>query len=215
MPASRVNRRALAAILLIGVSSGCGGLDQANAAGVTPGDLVSEVATRLATPGPAYTATYRVAGGDTAHVTRSLTPDRTAYDYPGGRLIRTPAAVTSCTPDVCTATDPGDAVTLPETSGLVTDARVVALLEAAALDSYPEVTQRDTTLAGRNATCLAITGVERAEMSSFDVCVTVEGTLAGFRGDGIDVVLTEYAPTAEERDFTVPPGARLVDRRSK
>ncbi|WP_160165796.1 hypothetical protein [Actinoplanes sp. OR16] len=197
--------------------AGCGGLEQANAAGVTPGDLVSEVATRLGTPGPAGTATYRVAGGETAQVTRSLSPDRTAYDYPGGRLIRTSAAVTNCAADVCTATDPADGVTLPKESGLVTDAQVVALLEAAAIDSYPEVAQRDTTLAGRNATCLALTGVQSAEASAFDVCVTGEGTLASFRGTlggaEVDVVLTDYATTAAERDFQVPSGARLVDRR--
>ncbi|WP_433828454.1 hypothetical protein ACQP2E_03610 [Actinoplanes sp. CA-015351] len=218
MPAS-VRSTSVVVIGLLGLLAGCGGLDQANAAGVTQGDLVSEVASQLATPGPEHTATYRLAGGDTARVTRSLTPDRTAYAFPDGRLIRTPAAVTRCAGDVCTASDPDPAAALPAGTGLVTDAEVVALLEAAAVDAYPEVTQTDTTLAGRHATCLALTGVQAAEASSFDVCVTVGGMLASFRGrfDGteVDVVLTEYADEADERDFQVPPGSELVDRRDK
>jgi hypothetical protein len=212
--------KALKIALIAGIAvlvAGCGGL--ANASGVTPGDLVAEVARRLGTVGPAYTATYRVAGGDTAQVARSVTPDRTAYEFPGGRLIRTPAAVTSCTAKVCTADDPGSAVELPAASGLVTDERVIELLEAAAIDSYPDVTQRDTTLAGRHATCLALTGVPSVDAPVFDVCVTVEGTLASFRGTlagvDVDVVLTDYASQAEEHDFQVPPGTELVDHRGR
>jgi hypothetical protein len=203
--------------VLAGALTACGGLQQASASGVTPGALVSEVAARLATTGPAYTATYRLAGGDTARVARSTAPDRIAYAFPGGRLIRTPAAVTSCAAGACTAGDPNSAVGLPPGSGLVTDAQVIALLEAAAVDSYPDVTSRDTTLAGRNATCLALTGVPNADTSAFDVCVTVEGTLASFRatldGDELDMVLTDYTSSTDETDFTVPPDTELTDRR--
>ncbi|WP_229072068.1 hypothetical protein [Actinoplanes sp. DH11] len=199
-------------------SGACSGLQQAHAAGDTHGDLVSEVAASLAAPNPAYTATYRLAGGDTARVTTGTAPDRTAYEYPGGRLIRTPSAVTRCARDVCTATDPDSAESLPPGAGLITDAQVVALLEAAAIDPDPEVTQRDTTLAGRHATCLTLTGVEGAEANAFDVCVTVGGVLAAFQGTiggaQVDTVLAEFAEQADAGDFLVPAGAKLIDRRT-
>ncbi|BAL85975.1 hypothetical protein AMIS_7550 [Actinoplanes missouriensis 431] len=208
-------------VLALGFLGGCGGLDQASASGVSDSDVVSEVASQLAGSGsPAYTATYRLAGGATARVVRSPAPERIAYEFPGGRLISTPAAVTHCAADTCTATDAAGAdIALPEGTGLVTDTQVVALLEAAAVDENPEATQRDTTLAGRHATCLALTGVQAAETSSFDVCVTVEGTLASFRavldGDEVDVVLSEYTGEAEEGAFQIPSGARLIDRRGR
>ncbi|MEU4558951.1 hypothetical protein AB0F72_11220 [Actinoplanes sp. NPDC023936] len=221
MPSSFRAAVTLPLVLALGFLGGCGGQGQAGASGMSDSALVREVASQLAGAGsPAYTATYRLAGGATARVVRSLAPDRIAYEFPGGRLISTPAAVTRCAANTCTATDAsGAGVALPDGTGLVTDAQVVALLEAAAIDEHPEATQRDTTLAGRHATCLALAGVEAAEASSFDVCVTVEGTLASFRavldGDEVDVVLSEYTGEAEEGAFQIPAGARLIDRRDR
>ncbi|MEV6299430.1 hypothetical protein AB0M02_08500 [Actinoplanes sp. NPDC051861] len=216
MPATP--RRLTALLILAATSSAlasCGDLDQASAAGATPGDLVASLADQLAgTPRLTYTATYRLPGGETARATRTADPARAAYVFTGGRLIRTEAALTRCDPKTCTTTDPTPTDGLPPTSGMVTPEAVLALMETAAIDPGVEVTQEDTTRAGRNATCLTVRGLE-----SFDTCVTVEGALAGFTGSiegtPVEMVLVDYADEVEELDFMPPPSAHLIDKRNK
>ena len=215
--------RGCLALVLFGTGA-CTGLDQASAAGVDQQDLVVEVAGQMAGETKlAYTATYRLTGGETGRVARTVTPARVSYTYPGGRLIRTPSSVTRCATSgakpVCTATGPGSdpaASALPAGSGLVTPDDVRTMLDAAAIDPDVTVTQRDTTLAGRHASCLRVSGAAQAESPEFEACVTVEGVLAAFtgtvRGKRTEVVLTDYATAPAEPDFTLPPGAELTTR---
>ncbi|WP_204296128.1 hypothetical protein [Actinoplanes campanulatus] len=213
-------------LLVIGLlgTSGCTGIEPAGAAGAAGNDLVSEVADRLAgAGGQSWTATYRLAGGETARITRSQRPARIAYAFPSGNLIRTPDALTKCATagaeTVCTATDPhGAPDELPATAGLVTPDTVLALLNAAAIDPDLAVQTRETTIAERTASCLRLGGVDHVPAPDFDVCVTVEGAIAGFTGTvagtPVEMVLTDYQARAGDHDFTMPPGARFVDRRA-
>jgi hypothetical protein len=212
----------LPAVLLLVVTGACGGLDRASAAGVSSDDLVSEMADRVAAAQTlSWTAVYRLAGGVTGRIAHDQAPARVAYAYPGGHLIRTPEALTRCDRAggeiVCTATDPLADDGLPATTGLVTPAAVLSMLEAAAIDPDLAVTSRETTIAGRHASCLELGGAERAATPDFEVCVTVEGTIAAFTGTvtgtTVEMVMTDYRAGAAEPDFVVPPGARLVDRR--
>ncbi|MCU7729595.1 hypothetical protein ODJ79_38255, partial [Actinoplanes sp. KI2] len=85
-----------AAALLLG-TTGCTHLDQASAAGITHDDLLSEMSVQLArVTGLTYSATYQLTGGDTATVTQAQKPTRTAYVYPGGRLIQTATGTVRC-----------------------------------------------------------------------------------------------------------------------
>ncbi|MEV0896225.1 hypothetical protein [Actinoplanes sp. NPDC049802] len=218
--------RLAGSLLVLGLlgASGCTGIDPAGAAGVAGADLVSEVADRLAgAGGQSWTATYRLAGGEAARITRSQEPARVAYAYPSGRLIRTPDALTRCADageeTVCTATDPrGTADELPPTAGLVTPDTVLTLLNAAAIDPDLAVRTRETTIAERTASCLQLGGVDHVATPDFDVCVTVEGAIAGFTGTvagaPVEMVLTDYQPHAGEFDFVMPAGARFVDHRT-
>src|SRR4029453_15162218 len=100
----------------------------------------SAVAAQLAGgSGLSYTATYQVSGGGTATITRAQRPARTAYVYPGGRLIVTSTATILCqggdkaTTCVESAPDPAAATNLPRAS-LITPEAVLEMLTAAAFD---------------------------------------------------------------------------------
>ncbi|PWK40821.1 hypothetical protein BC793_11850 [Actinoplanes xinjiangensis] len=207
---------ALVVALLTGTTA-CTGLDRASAAGLADEALVSEAADRIAAAGGlTWTTTYRLAGGATARVARSQTPARVAYTWPSGSLISTSEALIRCAgagdEAVCTATSPGGDESIPASTGLVTPAAILGMLEVAAVDPGTEVVPRETTIAGRYASCLRFDGG-----TGFEVCVTVEGTVAAFTGtvDGaqVEMLLTDYRVGSDETDFTVPPDARLDDRR--
>lgn len=221
-----VQRLALAGLLagavLLG-TAGCGDLDEASAAGVTQDDLVAAMAAQLAGGSAlSYTATYQVTGGGTATVTRAQRPARTAYVYPGGRLIVTATTTTRCRGDdrapVCTAApaDPGAAATLEDDS-LVTPDAVLAMLNTAALDPDVSASQHDTTIAGRHATCLDLGGVDGTPARDFTVCVTNEGALASFAatiaGERTDLALTDYSESVTGQAFVLPPAAQLTGKR--
>ncbi|MFC6561764.1 hypothetical protein [Actinoplanes utahensis] len=217
-PARGPLRPALLALVLLG-PAGCAGGGQASAAGPAREDLISEAADRVATArATTWTAGYRLAGGGTARVAWSGEPARGSYVFPSGRTIRTATALTRCATTsgetVCTATDPAgdDTDGVPAGTGLVTPGTVLDLLETAAIDPTVTAEPRETTIAGRHASCLAVAG-----SADFDVCVTVDGMVAAFTGTvggiPVEMVLTDYRAGADEADFTVPPGARLVDRR--
>lgn len=108
---------------------------------------------------------------------------------------------------------PASPRSLPPTSGMVEPEAVLTMLEDASIDPALEIERQDTTLAGRPATCLQIRGPD-----SFRTCVTVEGMLASFTGhiDGaaVEMVLVEYTEETDDLDFTIPPNAHFVDRRS-
>lgn len=213
-----------ATTLLLGVA-GCTRLDEANAAGIPHDDLVSATAAQLArVTGLTYTATYRVTGGDTATVTQGQQPTRTAYVYPGGRLVQTGTGTIRCQGDApapaCTETAPAPATAIPLTgSALVTPEAALALLNAASLDRDLDSVPHDTTIAGRHAACLELSRVDGTPTDEFGLCVTNEGALASFTatiaGHRYEQALTAYAEKADPADLLLPASAKLTDKRSK
>lgn len=214
---------ATVAALMLG-TAGCTDLDEASAAGISRDDLVSEMSTQLAkVTGLTYTATYQLTGGGRATVTQAQKPTRTAYAYPGGRLIETAIGTIRCTGGTaltCTETDPTPATALPLAgSTLVTPEAALAMLNTAALDPEVVTNQHDTTIAGRHATCLDLSGVDGTPTSEFSLCVTNEGALGSFTatiaGTRLEQALTSYAEKAAPGTFALPASARLTDKRTK
>ncbi len=216
-----------AAVLLLG---GCGDLDEAaSAQGIAQGDLVSELAAQLAASATlSYTAGYQLAGGGTATVAQAQDPPRSAYAYPGGRVLVTEQAVTECRgtrKPTCTMTAPPDAGAAPparvfagaQRTGMVTPATVLSLLNAAALDPTVTLAPRDTTIAGHHATCLELSGLDDDRSRAFTTCVTNDGVLGSFtgtvEGKPIDVAMTEFDSQVRGDAFDPPAGAQVVDRR--
>jgi hypothetical protein len=224
LSASRPAFAALAAASAVLLSAtACTGLDEANAASITRDDPISELATQLAGgAGLTYTATYQLAGGETATITQAQKPARTAYVYPGGRLIATTAGTIRCdgddAPRTCTETAAAPSAS-PGAGALISPDAVLTMLNTAALDDDATAEQHDTTIAGRHATCLNIRKVDGTPAREFSVCVTNEGALGSFaatiKGERADVALTTYADKADARAFTVPRSARLIDKRPK
>ncbi|MEU4624148.1 hypothetical protein AB0G04_29750 [Actinoplanes sp. NPDC023801] len=209
----------LLAVAAVAGTAGCTDLDQASAAGAGDGDLVSETADRVAAAdGQSWTATYRLAGGEAARVARSQKPSRIAFTFPSGVMIITPEAATRCTRTAgrttCTDADRRDGEEgPPATTGLIAPAAILDMLESAAIDPDMAVTPRETTIAGRHASCLKLGGVDQSAAPDFEVCVTVEGTVAAFAGTvagaPVEMTLTDYRAEVDESDFTVPPNAHL------
>jgi hypothetical protein len=225
VPARR--RRALPSLAVVSVlllsATGCTGLDEASAAGISHDDLVSELSVQLArVTGLTYTATYQLVGGGQAKVTQAQKPTRTAYVYPGGRLLETSTGTVRCTGSsalTCTETDPAPATTLPLTgSTLVTPEAALAMLNAAALDRELTATPHDTTIAGRHATCLDLSGVDGTASDKFSLCVTNEGALGSFSatiaGVRLEQALTAYAEKAAPEELDLPASAKVSDKRS-
>jgi hypothetical protein len=178
-----------------------------------------------------YTATYSLAHGASATIAQAQQPARSAYSYPGGRLVLTPdqtsdcrikGAVTTCTVSA-PPLPPGDpsAALLGELGGrgLITPTLVISLLGAVALDDDPVVSQHDTTLSGEHATCLDVRGLSDAPATGFTACVTTEGLLGSFTGtvsgNALDVTLEQYGTTVASDAFALPAGARIVAGSSK
>jgi hypothetical protein len=196
--------------------AGCADFDDpAVAHGVTRNDLIAEVATQVSgSSALAYTATYQLAGGATGTITHAPAPERMAYRYPGGSVTLTTSAITRCVKAACTKTGADQSATAVRTAqraGLVPPSTVLALLNAAALDTDLTVEQHDTTIAGRHATCLDLGRVDNAATSDFATCITNEGVVGSFTGtlDGkrVDVAMTDYADHAPADDFDPPRGA--------
>ncbi|MDG4763826.1 hypothetical protein O7632_06840 [Solwaraspora sp. WMMD406] len=213
----------------LSLAAGCDTLADAGQS-IQPADLVNDLAARLAGASAlTYSAEYQLAGGASASIIQAQDPQRTAYVYPGGKVIVTTEATTECeatdTRPVCTVTDPPapsarpDPATLTEVNagGLITPPVVIALLDATALDPTAVVAQNDTTIAGRHATCVQVSQVRNAAASRFDACVTTEGALGSFTGvvDGqaVEIAISRYRDTVDETAFDLPPGARSIDRR--
>jgi hypothetical protein len=85
---------------------------------------------------------------------------------------------------------------------------VIALLDQTALNADAIITDTDRTLAGTNATCIAVTGVPSADQ--FSACVTSDGLLGSFVGTvaglHLDLELDRYALTADATAFALPAG---------
>ena len=210
---------AVAAVLL--GATGCTGLDEASAASITRDTLISELATQLAAVSSlTYTATYQLAGGHTATIVQAQKPTRTAYVFPGGRVTVTATDTVRCNndknPTICTATATTPSAD-PAITTMIPPGAVLAMLNTAALDEDATATQHDTTIAGRHATCLNLSGVEGTPAARFTVCVTNEGALGSFAATiddkRADVALTTYSEKADDAAFLVPTSAKLTDKR--
>ncbi|NUR74317.1 MAG: hypothetical protein HOU81_26200 [Hamadaea sp.] len=212
----RLRRHAILLFLTGPITAGL--LALAGCGGTTPPidrtDLVNDLAARLNQPPAAdYTARYQLAGGTIATVTQSKEPRRTAYRWTDGALILTPQATTRCSgaPAVCTMTAaPASATPQPDASellkhGLVPAQKVSALLTAAALDLRSEIEQRDTTIAGRPASCVEVSGERNGKNYDIEACVTTDNVLGSFTGmvDGapIEFAMTQYSPNAAPDAF--------------
>jgi hypothetical protein len=211
--------------------AGCGAVNTGQPGGGRA-QLVGDLAGRLDRAGSlTYTAVYRLPQGATATVVQAQNPGRAAYVYPGGKLATTPQYLADCRTGAlftaCTLTPPPSPGTDPATEligeiadrGLIAPEMVVGLLTAAGLDTDAVVTTRDTTVAGENATCVQVKGVQHAAASDFEVCVTTGGLLGSFTGlvDGtsVDITLDRYEPTAAPDAFDLPAGAKVTDNRPK
>ncbi len=232
MPLVRFLRPVLAVLTIVGVVVPAAGCVTAGQPGGGRVQLVSDLADRLDRAGTlTYTAGYRLPGGTEAEISQAQNPPRSAYAYPGGKLIVTPDSIADCrttgSATACTLTAPPSPGTDLGTGlatdvaarGLVAPALAIALLTAAAMDGDAVVTTHDTTLAGQSATCVQIGGVSNAAASDFDVCVTVDGVLASFDGvvggEPVSVSLDRYDQTAAPDAFDIPAGATVVDNRAK
>jgi hypothetical protein len=128
----------------------------------------------------------------------------------------TPAATARCIRRKCTTSArPTPTSPLPATVfagatkvGLVAPVAVQNLLNAARLDRDMDVDQRDTTVAGRHATCLSLRNVDKAETGAFSTCITSDGVVGTFTGTisgtRIDVALTDYTDRVPASAFAPP-----------
>lgn len=233
MPAPSRSTRALVACATVGAllaSAGCQTLTEAGQV-IGRSDLVNDLAARLDRSAElTYSIDYRLPESRSATIAQTPSPPRSAYLYPGGRLIITEEAITECRTrggrETCTINpppSPGAApssryFTAPTEHGLVTPTLVISLLTAAALDAEAIIEQHDTTIAGRHATCVKVRQVEKAPASNFDACITTEGVLGSFsgvvHGTMIDIAMSHYRDTVDPEIFEVPKSAEIVDRRS-
>jgi hypothetical protein len=223
-------RLATAVLLLCAATAGCSDLDESSP-GLNRNDLMADLAAQMtAATDLTYEAKYQLSGGEKATVAQTRKPARTVYVYPGGKITVTPDATTECRTaktTTCTLTAPATAASSPPATvfagasetGLVTPTTVLALLNAAVLDNDVEVVQRDTTIAGRHATCVQLSGVDEAAARDFTTCITNEGVLGSFNGflnqTQVDVAMTHYSEQVEETMFDLPKSAKLVDRRGR
>jgi hypothetical protein len=225
-------RRAGLAVLAFALAgaAGCGSLAEAQQV-IGRADLVNELSARLsAAEQLSYSADYQLPGGRSAAIARDQEPPRSAYTYPGGKLIITEEATTECRGEAagrtsCQLTVPPSPSANPAASlfknpgehGLVPPSVVVGLLTSAALDTDALIEQHDTTVAGQHATCVTVRAVENAPASSFDACVTTAGVLGSFSGEvngsPVELALTGYRDTTEDAAFELPRGAAVADRR--
>jgi hypothetical protein len=229
LPLVRTGRALLLAALVAAAGTGCVEVNGQPGGGVK---LVSDLANRLDRAGTlTYTAVYRLPQGATATISQAHDPARVAYGYPGGKLVLTPDATVDCRTQnaatTCTITAPPVAGAEPGAAlidgiavrGLIAPTMVIPLLTAAAMDGDALVTTHDTTLAGQNATCVTIKGVQNARASEFEVCVTMDGVLASFlgrvSGAQVDIHLDGYDGTVAPDAFDATAGAKIVDRRPK
>jgi hypothetical protein len=176
-----------------------------------------------------YTAVYLLPGGVRATMARAQQPARVAYLYPAGELTISPTATAVChlagagmtctlTLTPSTGSDPGTALVEElERNGLIAPSTVANLLTTAAVDHDAQITQHDTTIAARDATCIQARNVGSANDISFTVCVTDDGMVGSFTGTIggalIDIQLDHYLLTAADDVFGLPKGAQIVDDR--
>ncbi|MBV1849645.1 hypothetical protein [Catellatospora tritici] len=175
-----------------------------------------------------YHAEYLLDNGVRGEIAQHVRPSQAAYGYPGGRLMAAADGLTSCVTAVRPARcqirpvpKPGPLGLAPYTElvrhGLVTAPVLDDLLGVVEVQTQATVEAHDTTVAGRQATCLEVSGLIETTAAGFTVCVTSDGVLASFTGvlDGIEIdqALLRLSADPPADAFTVPNGARVVDHR--
>lgn len=218
------------ALVALAALAGCGAVTDGQRV-VDRSRLVNELANRLSHAGSGtYTAIYTLPEGGSASIAQAQEPTREAYTYPSGKVVITPEYTADCrtsgTRTTCTLTPPpSPTVADPSTAlmaemgtkGMIAPTLVVTLLTAAALDSNAVINQHDTTIAGENATCVDVSGVDNAASSQFSACITTGGLLGSFTGTvsdtDLDVSLDRYDTTVTGDAFALPTGAATVDKR--
>lgn len=211
-------------------AAGCDTLDDAQQV-INRADLVNDLANRLDRSGElTYSAEYQLASGQTASVAQAQQPVvRTAYAYPGGKVIVERTATTECQARgavaSCTITPPpspngalpDSVLAAAQAQGLVPPRLVIGLLTAAALDTDAVIEQSDTTIAGQHATCVDVSGVENADAARFEACITTDGVLGSFSGtvsgQRVELSLVNYADAVPATAFDLPTGAKVTDQR--
>jgi hypothetical protein len=174
-----------------------------------------------------YHADYLLADGVHGTISQQVKPQRTAFSYPGGRLVVSTGDQTSCITVVRPARcqlrpTPDQAAALVSYTelikhGLISGPVVVELLRITSRQPQANVRAHDTTVAGRQATCLEVSGLVDVSAAGFTACVTADGILATFTGvvsgSPVDQALFRVYPQAPADAFDVPAGAQVVDHR--
>jgi hypothetical protein len=232
-PAVPVRCAVLAALALVGplAGAGCGPVGEAQQV-INRADLVNDLARRLNDASElTYTAEYQLASGETATIAQASRPTRSAYTYPGGKVVISTTATAECKSQgsgtLCALTGaplstegpPAVVLDAARAHGLVYPTLAMGLLTTAALDKDAVIEQADATIAGQHATCVDVSQVENAAASAFKACITADGVLGSFSGDlggqRVEVSLLSYANTAPATAFDLPAGAKIVDHRKR
>jgi hypothetical protein len=224
--------RGLAALGLLatGALAGCGTVT-AGSAVAGRASLVTDLANRLSRSGTlTYSALYTMPGGASATIAEEQDPPQASYTYAGGKLVvsgqatvdcRTQNNATTCTLTAASSpwTDPITAlISQIDTLNVFAPTMVIGLLTSAGLDVDAVITQHDTTIAGENATCADVSGLTNSHATEFTTCITTDGLLGSFSGvvDGkqTDITLDRYDATVAPDAFTLPAGAKVIDKRN-
>jgi hypothetical protein len=232
-PAVPAGTTVLAALALLGplAGAGCGAIENSQQV-MNRADLVDDLATRLDRASKLdYTAKYQLSGGRAATMAHAAQPVRTAYTYPGGKVVISTTATAECTaeagtarctltaPPLSTSGPPAGVLDAAKAQGLVDPTFVMGLLTTAALDDGARIEPSDTTIAGQHATCVDVSGVENRAVPAFTACITADGALGRFQGDlggrPVELALTDYADAVDATEFDLPAGARITDQRPR
>lgn len=214
----RVVPLAIAACLALGACAGGGVIDRSR--------LIDDMTQQLLRGQEAsYSADYQLAGGARASIGQQADPKRTAYSYPGGKIVvygdQQTLCVTAAQPAKC------QVKALPTTApasyaeatrqGFMTGPVVVDLLRVALLQPSTSVKPHDETIAGQPASCLEVSGLVDAAAAAFTACVTANGVLASFtglvNGVNVDQALIQVSRKVTDEAFALPDGAQVVDLR--
>ena len=227
LPASGARTVVLATLaslgLLAGFATGCGTINDTKQV-LNRADLVNDLASRLDNASElTYLAKYQLANGATATITQAQGPRRTAYVYPGGRVVLDNKSTAQCrkapSGTTCTLTDPlltssalpAGLLDAANADGLVAPTLVMGMLTTAALDDNASIEQSDTTIAGQHATCVDVQQAEN--VSSFKACITTDGVLGSFSGlvsgRAVELSLVDYTATVPVDAFDLPAGAKI------
>lgn len=224
-----VRTAVLAGLALLATTAGAGCATVTDARQViNRADLVDDLANRMdRASGRPYLAQYQLAGGQSATIAQAPSPTRSAYSYPGGKVVITTTATAECSgqgaaaqctltaPPLSTSGPPAGVLDAATAQGLVYPTAVMSLLTNAALDTDAEIDRSDSTIAGQHATCVDARGM--ADAPAFKACITADGALASFagtlRGKPADVSLVSFSKTVPGSVFDLPAGAKITDRR--